>query len=170
MWLEYCQVPKIRVLIPIFRKRPQSTDRGRQQHKQRQGTCVRAHTTYTPTLPYTLTLLPVLVHSRPASYAAPLCTYIRAGLIQVSGHIGFITVPLPIFRKRPRSVRPAATQVASLCIYIRAWLIQMFGHVWLIHQHCHRPRIRSLVDQCRNTGTGGKSPTGTPLIILSIQM
>jgi len=32
---EYQYRPVLRVSIPIFRKRPQSTDRGRQQHKRR---------------------------------------------------------------------------------------------------------------------------------------
>jgi len=71
----------------------------------------------------------------------------------------------------------------SLCTYISAWEIQVSRHVRLIHQYCHWPRIRPLVDWHRNTGTGrfiveycntnvdaivlsGKSPTSTPLMFI----
>jgi len=89
-------------------------------------TSVRARQTYTSTLPPAEDT----VLSWPASYAVPLCTYIRAWVLRVSGHVG------------------------------------------LIHQHCHRPRIRPLVDQHWNTGrslwtintyTDRKSPSSTPL-------
>jgi len=38
-----------------------------------------------------------------------------------------------------------ATQGASLCTYISALLMQVSGHFGL-HQHCHRLRIRPLVE------------------------
>jgi len=119
-----------------------------------------------------------------ATQVASLCTYVRAWLIQVSGHVGLIHQHCHILSHcragwgyGPRSVlsRPASCAV-PLCTYIRARLIRVSGHVELIHQHRYRVRIRPLVNRRRNiltsvpvtaginTGTGRKSPTGTPLL------
>jgi len=53
--------------------------------------------------------------------------------------------------------RPSATQLASLCTYVSVWLMQVSGHVGLIglHQHCHQPRIRLLIDRRRNAVPAG---------------
>jgi len=40
-----------------------------------------------------------------------------------------------------------------VCTYISTRLIQVSRHVGRIYQHCHRPRIRPLVDRLRHTST-----------------
>jgi len=124
----------------------------------------------------------VVDRRRPAAtQVASLCTYIRVWLIQVSGHVGFIRVPLPIFRKRPR---PAATLTASLCSYIRVWLIQVSGHLYTsdlytstatgwgygpcsinVHKYLHLYCTGTcLYLWTINTSNSGKSPTVTPVL------
>jgi len=160
------------VPIPIFRKRPQSTDRGRWQHKWRPAslcTCIRAWLIQVSGyVRVTRQHCHILSHCHcrarwghgprssvnqrhawslcvlilePYQYKCPSTSDLLGCRFQYSAN------------SRVNRPRPVATQAAASLCYIRAWLIQVSGHVGLILQHNHRPRIWPLVDQRRNTGT-----------------